>query len=342
MTAAVCPLTSARLTRRPTADFREVRGSPPGQPVRFPGSAPRKAAALRTIRARWHSVAAASTSRTRSGALPCFRNPLNTGRAGSTSCPGSGGRSQPATPCEPPGPGGAGAVIRPPVPMAVRSSAIPPHSSQSSSPGSSSALPAATSSRIRRPERATGPVPGTRRSRANPASDGSSITSKRSPVSNSTGGPASAAQPSRVSYHRAMLSPWLIPARAPSATGSRGDGTVRAMPGATPGRRESYGAFPFDCFPLTCKRRARAFRGAKLFARSGGNRCAPHGLSVLAGKTYLVGRGDTRFRRSHVRHRRTGDRGICLACGNIVSHHRVGAVVGCSGPEAMDGCRQLE
>ncbi|RNF88669.1 hypothetical protein EEJ42_41325 [Streptomyces botrytidirepellens] len=32
-----------------------------------------------------------------------------------------------------------------------------------------------------------------------------------------------------------------------------------------------------------------------------------------------------------VRHRRTDGGRICLACGNIVSHHRVGAVVGCSG-----------
>ncbi|KAB7847866.1 hypothetical protein FRZ00_10795 [Streptomyces mobaraensis] len=31
-----------------------------------------------------------------------------------------------------------------------------------------------------------------------------------------------------------------------------------------------------------------------------------------------------------VRHRRSGGGRICLACGNIVSHHRVGGVVGCS------------
>ncbi|CAH9420071.1 hypothetical protein SGL43_07127 [Streptomyces globisporus] len=43
-----------------------------------------------------------------------------------------------------------------------------------------------------------------------------------------------------------------------------------------------------------------------------------------------MGRGDTLAEASHVRHRRTGERGICLACGNIVSHHRVGAVVSCS------------
>ncbi|ARF66293.1 hypothetical protein B1H20_19875 [Streptomyces violaceoruber] len=43
-----------------------------------------------------------------------------------------------------------------------------------------------------------------------------------------------------------------------------------------------------------------------------------------------MGRGDTSAGPSHVRHRRSGERGICLACGNIVSHHRVGAVVSCS------------
>ncbi|KAB1978394.1 hypothetical protein F8144_39895 [Streptomyces triticiradicis] len=40
---------------------------------------------------------------------------------------------------------------------------------------------------------------------------------------------------------------------------------------------------------------------------------------------------------SHVRHRRTAGEGICLACGNIVSHHRVGADVGVRGQEAKDG-----
>lgn len=78
-----------------------------------------------------------------------------------------GGRSQNAAPGEPSAPpGGTGAVMCPPVPMQARSRAIPPHSSQSSSPGSSSALPAATSSRIRRPASATGPVRPTRRSAA--------------------------------------------------------------------------------------------------------------------------------------------------------------------------------
>ncbi len=77
--------------------------------------------------------------------------------------------------------------------------------------------------------------------------------------------------------------------------------------------------------------------GARLFAHSGANRCAPHGVSVPAGKTCLVGGGDTQDGASHVRHRRTGDWGNCLACGNIVSHHRVGADVGVTGQEAIDG-----
>jgi hypothetical protein len=42
-------------------------------------------------------------------------------------------------------------------------------------------------------------------------------------------------------------------------------------------------------------------------------------------------------RASRVRHRRTDGEGICLACGNIVSHHQVGAYVGVRGQEAKDG-----
>ncbi|QES03679.1 hypothetical protein DEJ44_14790 [Streptomyces venezuelae] len=50
-------------------------------------------------------------------------------------------------------------------------------------------------------------------------------------------------------------------------------------------------------------------------------------------------RGDSRASASHVRHRRTDGAGNYLACGNIVSHHRVGAFVGCSaaGPLAEGG-----
>ena len=72
-----------------------------------------------------------------------------------------------------------------------------------------------------------------------------------------------------------------------------------------------------------------------LFARSGGNRCIWHGVSVRTGKTSLVGGGDTQKRPSRVRHRRSDSEGNCLACGNIVSHDRVGAYVGVRGQEAV-------
>lgn len=75
--------------------------------------------------------------------------------------------------------------------------------------------------------------------------------------------------------------------------GTRGGGTVRAMTEQPPTGPPGYAA-------LTAKRigcpgwgRTGAFRSTKMFARSGGNPRTPHGLSVIAGKTSLVGRGDT-------------------------------------------------
>ncbi|MPY63641.1 hypothetical protein FNH08_42730 [Streptomyces spongiae] len=50
-----------------------------------------------------------------------------------------------------------------------------------------------------------------------------------------------------------------------------------------------------------------------------------------------MGGGDTQERRSRVRHRRTDSEANHLACGNIVSHHQVGADVGVRGQEAKDG-----
>ncbi|QNR95617.1 Hypothetical protein SLIV_20903 [Streptomyces lividans TK24] len=50
-----------------------------------------------------------------------------------------------------------------------------------------------------------------------------------------------------------------------------------------------------------------------------------------------MGGGDMQIGPSRVRHRRTGEWGKCLACGNIVSHHRVVADVGVRGQEAIDG-----
>ncbi|MBP5862023.1 hypothetical protein F3K20_25645 [Streptomyces scabiei] len=51
-----------------------------------------------------------------------------------------------------------------------------------------------------------------------------------------------------------------------------------------------------------------------------------------------MGGGDTQERPSHVRHRRTDGGGNCLACGNIVSHHRVGADVGVRDPGGSNFC----
>ncbi|PWG10496.1 hypothetical protein DF268_26535 [Streptomyces sp. V2] len=52
-----------------------------------------------------------------------------------------------------------------------------------------------------------------------------------------------------------------------------------------------------------------------------------------------MGGGDAQERPSRVRHRRTGDGGKCLACGNIVSHHQVGADVGVRARETAPGPR---
>lgn len=122
-----------------------------------------------------------------------------------------------------------------------------------------------------------------------------------------------------------------------SRGGGRTGGVEEACRVQPSGRAASYAGW--CCGRAASRKRGLVgvSAGARLFARSGGNRCARHGLSVAAGKTCLVGGGDTQERASHVRHRRTGDRGNCLACGNIVSHHRVGADVGVRGQEAIDG-----
>lgn len=102
------------------------------------------------------------------GSIPTAAPEAAEGREGSFRLPArSGGRSQTAAPGElAVQPGGTGASMCPPVPTADRSRSIPPHSSQSSRPGTSSALPAATSSRIRCPATAAGPVRPTRLSAA--------------------------------------------------------------------------------------------------------------------------------------------------------------------------------
>ncbi|PWJ02800.1 hypothetical protein DKG34_36580 [Streptomyces sp. NWU49] len=50
-----------------------------------------------------------------------------------------------------------------------------------------------------------------------------------------------------------------------------------------------------------------------------------------------MGGVDTQDGGLSVRHGRTGEGANCLACGNIVSHHRVGADVGVRGQEAIEG-----
>lgn len=216
-----------------------------------------------------------------------------------------------------------------------------PHSSQSSSPGSSSALPAATRIRIRSARTTTG-EPGPRcRSAAYPASTGASSTSKRSPVGRSTGVPGTVGQPSSFSYQcRTVRLAWLGRPEALGwlvLSGRRGEGTVGTMQGQPPERRSSYAGWLRMFAECPKSGRSEAVRGARMFAHSGGNRCVRHGVSVRTGKTSLVGGATRMARASHVRHRRTDGGGICLACGNIVSHHQVGADVGVRGQEAKDG-----
>jgi hypothetical protein len=326
---------------------------------------------------RWHSVAIVSTSRTRSGAPPTPPPSADSvGSDGSTSQPGSGGRSQTAAPCElftavstgnatavstdvaargvrrgeHGGPcasrecratGGSGASMRPPSPIALRSSARAPHSSQSSSPGSSSALPAATRIRIRSARTATG-EPGPRcRSAAYPASTGASSTSKRSPVGRSRECRARSASPVRSRTNAGPRdsrgSGGVSRPGGSCRAGRRGEGTVGTMQGQPPERRSSYAGWLRVCAECPKSGRSEAVRGARMFAHSGGNRCVRHGVSVRTGKTSLVGGATRKARASHVRHRRTDGGGICLACGNIVSHHQVGADVGVRGQEAKDG-----
>ncbi|WP_407560232.1 hypothetical protein [Streptomyces sp. 184] len=90
-----------------------------------------------------------------------------------------------------------GGQLRTAAGAAVRSSGMPLHSSQSSSPGSSAAPPSAIRKRIRPPVSATGPVAGRLRSTAQPASAGISSTSQRSAPGNGTppegGAPAAGA-----------------------------------------------------------------------------------------------------------------------------------------------------
>ncbi|AJC56823.1 hypothetical protein GZL_04245 [Streptomyces sp. 769] len=170
---------------------------------------------------------------------------------------------------------------------------------------------------------------------ARPASAGISRTSKRRPVRSSTGSVPVDGQPSSSSYHRRTVE-----------SGGRGRGSAQAMSGATAGITEGYVAYMESCIPYIAEGSTGASRDVWVFARSGGKRPAPHGVSVAAGKTVSVGRdavtgalgssppslagGARCVGEARVRHGRSGGMRICLACGNIVSHHRVGADVSCS------------
>ena len=167
------------------------------------------------------------------------------------------------------------------------------------------------------------------------------------PVARRTGSPGTVVQPSSFSYQCRTCSP--------GSSGRRGRGIAMdwcdaecgeeglwsgdgwAMNGQQPEARSSYAGWPLMCEECRKAGRAGVADGARVFARSGGNRCLRHGVSVRTGKTSLVGGATRKARASHVRHRRTDGGGICLACGNIVSHHRVGADVGVRGQEAKDG-----
>ncbi len=231
MTAAVSPPRSVRLTRRPTADpptplssarNGRVTTGPDGirSPPRPPG-----------VRDR--------------GRRPSRSRSPRPGSAGPGARLGSGGRSHAAAPGEPPGaPGRGGAVMWPPAPAAVRSRARDPHSSQSSSPGSSSAPPAATSSPIRAPDSRTGPVRTPRRRTARPASAGSSSTSKAIPVSRRSGALPPVAHPSSSAYRRARAASaeaGTASTEAGAASGDeRGDGRAEFMSDEPPNRLPGY------------------------------------------------------------------------------------------------------
>ena len=163
----------------------------------------------------------------------------------------------------------------------------PPHSSQSSSPGSSSALPAATSSRIRSP--------------ASPAHRPSSAA----------GAGARQRRAARLGRHvqdvEAQPRQQLVPdsVRAPSASpvrsrtsggpiagrGAAGERDRAGAAGATAGHarcncRKGPGVtlgVRLDAHRADARGRAGVSGGARLFARSGGNRCARHGVSVRCG-----------------------------------------------------------
>lgn len=210
MTAAAFPRPFARLTRRPTAErSRAAAGhgdsaSPACPPaVRDRGRPQRPPAPT------------SSAARPRPRTLPRGPQP----DSGPLHRPGTV-RARIAAPA--PAGGGRGASMSSPAPIAVRSSGSAPHSSHWRIPGTSSAPPAATSSRIRSPRTATGEPGASRRSAARPASVGTSSTSKRSPTKSRTGSPGTVGHPSSFSYQ-----PRIRSAGSSGSSGRRGRGTVR-------------------------------------------------------------------------------------------------------------------
>ena len=193
-----------------------------------------------------------------------------------------------------------------------------------------------------------------RRSAAKPASAGTSRTSKRSPTESRTGDPGTVAQPSSFSYQPRI--------RSSGSSGRRGRGTVVIAAAAerAAGDRANHAKCNRRKAPRVTlgvsvaaqcpKGEAGAGAGsARLFARSGGNGRARHGVSVPAGKTSLVGGGDTQERPSHVRHRRTGDGVSAWPAGTSsrtigleqmsafgVRRPRTVSAVGMSGPRLRD------
>lgn len=280
----------ARPTRRPTAERTSAAAVPGGtvwppcpQVVRDQGRAQRPHG--RHCRQRGLDLAPRLGGRSHTAA-PCKGRgpPAGSGCAFAIPEPGSGAPAGLA-------PGNGGASMCPPSPSATRSSAgaSAPHSSQSSSPGSSSALPAATSSRIRSPRTATGELGPSRHSAATPASTGTSRTSKRRPVTSRSGSPGTVRHPSSFSYQ--------CRCRSFGSSGRRGSVTV---PGGglcepcqeqPPKRAGSYAGWSNECAGYGKRGRSGVRRGARLFARSGGNRCERHGVSVRTGKTIPSGRG---------------------------------------------------
>lgn len=202
---------------------------------------------------------------------------------------GLGGRTQTAASCGSGTPAGAGASIRPPAPTTVRSRGSAPTPA-------SRAAPAAPPRCLRPPVGASSPLAGPPGIRGPAAAARHVPPPRAAPVRRSAAPSAAegrwgpARWPSRA-RSRTTPAPGR-PRRAVDGAGARW-ARWRPCPEQPPGTLMSYAALSGECVEFLEWRRAEALGGARVFARSGGNRGAPHGLSLLAGKTSLVRRGDT-------------------------------------------------